>query len=95
MQQKIKLFGDKDEIINRIRSECSKLAQKEYKTRNDWVGRGDLLGTVQEIKFWWNWEMVYAQPRLTPGKSDAQTPIPFWNRTLSPNLGQKTRPYNN
>ena len=29
------LCGDRDETINRIR-ECNKLAQKEYKTKNDW-----------------------------------------------------------
>ena len=30
--------GDRDETINHMISECSKLAQKEYKTRDDWVG---------------------------------------------------------
>ena len=41
MQQnsKCRLCGDRDETINHIISECSKLAQKEYKTRNDWVGK--------------------------------------------------------
>ena len=33
------LCGDRDETINHIISECSKLAQKEYKTRHDWVGK--------------------------------------------------------
>ena len=28
----------RDETINHIISERSKLAQKEYKSRNDWVG---------------------------------------------------------
>ena len=28
-----------DETINHIISECSKLAQKEYQTRHDWVGK--------------------------------------------------------
>ena len=39
MQQnsKCRLFGDRDETINHIISECSKLAQKEYKTKHDWV----------------------------------------------------------
>ena len=36
---KCKLCGDRDETINHIISKCSKLAQKEYKTRHDWVGR--------------------------------------------------------
>ena len=37
---KCRLCGGRDEIINHIISECSKLAQKEYKTRHDWVGKG-------------------------------------------------------
>ena len=34
---KCRLCGDRDETINHILTECSKLAQKEYKTRHDWV----------------------------------------------------------
>ena len=50
-QQNIKcrLCGDRDETINYIISECSKLVQKEYMTRHDWGGQGDPLGNVQEI----------------------------------------------
>ena len=36
---KNRLCGDRDETINHIISECSKLAQKEYKARHDWVGK--------------------------------------------------------
>ena len=32
---KCRLCGDRDETINHIISECSKLAQREYKTRHD------------------------------------------------------------
>ena len=32
---KCRLWGDRDETINHIISECSKLARKEYKTRHD------------------------------------------------------------
>ena len=41
MQQnsKCRLCGDRDETINSIISECSKLAQKEYKGRHDWIGK--------------------------------------------------------
>ena len=41
MQQnsKRRQCGDRDETINHIKSECSKLAQKEYKARYDWVGK--------------------------------------------------------
>ena len=35
---KCRLCGGRDETINHIISECSKLAQKEYKARHDWVG---------------------------------------------------------
>ena len=36
---KCRLCGDREKTINHIISECSKLAQKEYKTRHDWVSR--------------------------------------------------------
>ena len=35
---KCRLCCDRDEMINHIISECSKLAQKEFKTRHDWMG---------------------------------------------------------
>ena len=40
MQQNSKcwLHGDTDETIKDKISKCSKLAQKEYKTRHDWMG---------------------------------------------------------
>ena len=34
---KCRLCGDREETTNHIISECSKLAQKEYKARHDWV----------------------------------------------------------
>ena len=40
-----RLCSDRDEMINHMISECSKLAQKEYKIRHDWVGKR----IVQEI----------------------------------------------
>ena len=51
MQQnsKCRLCGDRDETINHIISECSKLAQREYKTRHRLGGQGDPLGNVQEV----------------------------------------------
>ena len=36
---KCRLYGDREETINHIISECSKLTQKEYKARHDWVGK--------------------------------------------------------
>ena len=37
---KRRLCGDRDETFNQIKSEYSKLAQKECKSRHDWVGKG-------------------------------------------------------
>ena len=34
-----RLYRDRDETTNHIMSDYSKLAQKEYKTRHDWVGK--------------------------------------------------------
>ena len=36
---KCRLCSDRDETVNHIISKCSKLAQKEYKMRHDWVGK--------------------------------------------------------
>ena len=36
---KCRLWGDRDETINHIISECSKLVQREYKASHDWVGK--------------------------------------------------------
>ena len=36
---KCRLCGDREEMINHIISNCSKLPQKEYKERHDWVGK--------------------------------------------------------
>ena len=33
------LCGDRDETMNHILSECSRLTQKEYKTKHYWVGK--------------------------------------------------------
>ena len=53
MQQnsKCRLCGDRDKTINHIISDCSKLAQKEYKTRHDWVGKGIHWEMSKKFKF--------------------------------------------
>ena len=53
MQQnsKCRLCGDRDETINHIISRCSKLAQKEYKARHDWVGKAIHLEMCKKFKF--------------------------------------------
>ena len=39
VDSKCRMCGTVDETINHLISECSKMAQKEYKRRHDWVGK--------------------------------------------------------
>ena len=48
---KRRLCGDRDETINHIISGCSKLAQKEYKTRHDWVRKVIHWEMCKKLKF--------------------------------------------
>ena len=45
------LCGDKHETINHILSECSKLVQKQYKTRHDWVWKLTQWELCKKFKF--------------------------------------------
>ena len=49
--RKYRLCGERDETINHIISECSKLAQKEYKTRHDWMGKVIHWEMYKKLKF--------------------------------------------
>ena len=53
MQQhsRCRLCGDRDETINHIISECSKLAKKGYKTRHDCVGKVIHWELCKKLKF--------------------------------------------
>ena len=48
---KCRLCGDRDEIIRHIINKYSKLAQKEYKTRHDWVGKVINWGVHKKFEF--------------------------------------------
>ena len=48
---KCRLCGDRDETINYIISECSKLAQREYKARHGWVGKVIHWEMCKKFKF--------------------------------------------
>ena len=89
---KCRLCCDRDETINRIISECSKLAQKEYKTWHDWVGKVIHKEMCKKLKFDQTNKCTtqHLSWRLTRINS-----LGLWHTNVSPNLGQKTRPYNN
>ena len=48
---KCTLRGDRDETINNIISECRKLAQKEYKTKYNWVSKVIYWEMCKKFKF--------------------------------------------
>ena len=48
---KCRLCDDRDETIIHIISECSKLAQKEYKTKHDWEGKVIHWELCKKLKF--------------------------------------------
>ena len=48
---KCRLCGDRDETIDHIISECSKLAQREYKARHDWIGKVVHLEMCRKFQF--------------------------------------------
>ena len=60
MQQKsrCRLCGDIDETVNHIIRQCSKLAQKEHKTRHDWVGKVINWELYKKLKFEHSKKMV-------------------------------------
>ena len=79
-------------MINHIISECSKLEQREYQTRLDWVGKMIHWELCKKFKFDHYKKMVYAQPGIRPRKWDAQSSLGFWDTDGSSNLGRTTRP---
>ena len=48
---KCRLYGDRDEKITHIISECRKLAQKVYKARHAWVGKAIHWEMCKKFKF--------------------------------------------
>ena len=75
---------------NYSNNECSKLAQKEYKVRYDWVGKVIHWEMCKKLKFDHTnkWYMHNSVPIL---KNDTHK----LHTNGLPNPGQKTRPYNN
>ena len=68
---------ERDETVNHIISECSKLAQKEHKSRQDWVGKGIQWELCLKIEIWPNYRMVYVQDRIRPRAWDALNSLRF------------------
>ena len=91
---KCRLCGDRDETINHIVSQCSKLAQKEYKARHDWVGKVIHWEKCKKFKFDHTnkWYMHNPAPVLENDTHKLLGNLTF-KRISYPD--QTTRPYNN
>ena len=48
---KCRLCKDRDKMVNHIISKCSKLAQKQYKIKHDWVGKEIHWELCKRLKF--------------------------------------------
>ena len=60
---KCKLCDDRDESINHIISVSSKLAQKEYKARHDWIGKVIYLELCKKLKLGYTTESHIHNPK--------------------------------
>ena len=80
--------------IFETRSECSKLAQKQYKTKHNWVDKVIHLELCKKFKFD-HTNKWYMHNPASVLENETQTPMGFWHTNGSSNLGQTTRPYNN
>ena len=87
-----RLCGDRDETITHILREYSELAQKECKTRHDWVGKVIHWKMCKKFKFNHTNKWYMHNPAAVI-ENDTHKLLSHTNG--SPNLSQKTRPYNN
>ena len=94
MQQnsKCRLFSDRDTTINHIICKCSKLAQKEYKSRYDWGGvKVILMELCKKFKLYHTYKRYMYKSESVSGEGDAQSSLEFWDTNGSLNLCQTTR----
>ena len=89
---KCRLCGDWDETINHVISECSKLTQKEFKTRHYWVGKVIHWEMCKKLKFEHMNKWYMNNPAFIL-QNGTQTPMEHWHTNGSLNLDQKTRPF--
>ena len=81
-----RLCRNKEEMLNHIISECSKLEQNEYHARLG--GKGDPLGIVQEIEFLSCYQRIDAITKIRPREWDALNSLGFWDTDRSHNPSQ-------
>ena len=88
---KCRLCGVRDKTINHITRECSKLAQREYKARHDWVGKVIHWGMCKKFKFDHNNKWYIHNPAIVL-ENDSHKLLWDFNIQTDP-LIQVRRPY--
>ena len=76
-------------MINRVITSCSKLAQKVYKTRHDWLGKVNNWELCKKLIF--DYTTVWYMNKLGSILENVIT----WDTKKSPNPNQKIRPGDN
>ena len=88
-----RLWGDRDETINHILNKCSKLAQKEYKTWHDCVGKMIHRDLCRKFEFDHKTNGICTTQHLSKRMRCTKSYGILTNGL--PNLGQTTRFYYN
>ena len=86
-------IADVDKMINHIINKCSKLTQKEYKTRHAWVRKVIYWELCKKFKFDHTSKWYMHNPESVLENEIHKILREFENR--SSNLGQTTRPSDN
>ena len=85
------LHGDKDETINRIVNECSKLAQKEFTVRHEWVGKMIHWELCKRLKFDYTPKWYMHNPESVWENETHKILLGFKIQKGAPNPDQETR----
>ena len=64
------------------------MCKNKFKTRHDWMGKVIHWELSKKFQF----DHTNKWYMHNPGKWNAQTPLRFWDKNGSPNLGKTTRP---
>ena len=78
-----RLCSDRNETINHIISEYSKLAQKEYKIRHDWDEKVIVWKLCKKFNFYHTYKWYMHNPEFVMENEHMQTSLGFWNHLIS------------
>ena len=89
---KYSLFGDRDDTVNLIISQCSKLAKKKYQSRHDWLGKVIHWKFCKKLKYHYPNKLYMHKPESV---FENETHKIFWDfemQTAHAHRDLKTKP---